>query len=123
MSRLASTRRTRPADVSESPCAWRRMKSWVPSSSSRCAIAVEIEGCDILTRSEARVMLPVSAVAIKYSIWRSVYLMWCYLSLLNMADSDHTLLLAWAPIAFLRPEHSRIDRAEPAHRPFRSGFH
>jgi hypothetical protein len=30
-----------------------------------------------LTRSDASVMLPVSAVAMKYSIWRSVYLMCC----------------------------------------------
>src|SRR5229473_371031 len=75
MSRLASTRRTRPADVSERPCAWRRTNSCVSSSSSRWAIAVDIDGWDILTRSDARVMLPVSAVAMKYSIWRSVYLM------------------------------------------------
>jgi hypothetical protein len=34
-----------PAEVSESPCARRRTKSWVPSSPSGCAIAVEIEGC------------------------------------------------------------------------------
>jgi hypothetical protein len=38
-------------------------------------MAVEIDGCEILTRSDAKVMLPVSAVAMKYSIWRSVYLM------------------------------------------------
>lgn len=46
----------------------------------------------MLTFSDARVMLPVSAVAMKYSIWRNVY----RTGVINphaqaLADRDHTL--------------------------------
>jgi hypothetical protein len=44
------------------------MKSWMSNSASRFEIADEIDGCDMLRRSEASVMLPVSAAATKYSI-------------------------------------------------------
>jgi hypothetical protein len=43
------------------------MNSCTPSSCSRLEIAVEMDGWDMFTRSDARVMLPVSAVAMKYS--------------------------------------------------------
>ena len=56
-----------PTGVSDSPWAWWRMKSWAFSSRSRCEIAVEIEGWEMWIRSEARVMLPVSPAAMKYS--------------------------------------------------------
>src|SRR4051794_10177035 len=48
------------------------MKSSTPSSVSRLEMAVEIEGCEILMRSDASVMLPVSPAATKYSSWRKV---------------------------------------------------
>src|SRR5579871_2619919 len=72
ISSLASRNSVRPAGVSDSPWAWWRMKSWIPSSCSRCEMAVEMEGWEIFARSEASVMLPVSPAAMKYSSWRSV---------------------------------------------------
>src|SRR4051812_27623376 len=48
------------------------MKSCTPSSVSRLEMAVEIDGCEMLMRSEARVIEPVSPAATKYSSWRKV---------------------------------------------------
>src|SRR6188474_2219030 len=48
------------------------MKSCTPSSLSRLEMAVEIDGCEMLMRSEASVIEPVSPAATKYSSWRKV---------------------------------------------------
>ena len=61
-----------PSGVSDRPCAWWRMKSWMPNSTSRCEIAAEMAGCDMCTFSDASVMLSVSPAATKYSICLSV---------------------------------------------------
>src|SRR3984957_13005910 len=69
---LASRSRVRPAGVSDSPCAWWRRNNCTSNSRSMCDIAVEMAGCEMLARFDAKVMLPVSAAAMKKANCRRV---------------------------------------------------
>ena len=63
-----------PPGVRDKPWACWRTKSSTPNSASNWETAAEIEGGDMLIRSDAAAMLPASPTATKYSSCRKVNL-------------------------------------------------